>query len=104
MNIKWLCIASGILLLLGIPYGWPYSYYIFLRWFIFVAAIITAIGFGKSKLTGWAIVFGALAFLFNPIIPVYLNKSSWVLIDFVSAILFFLAAYSVKKETKNYGK
>ncbi len=97
MKIKWLSIASGILLLLGIPYGWPYSYYIFLRWVIFVTSIITAIGFSKSKLPAWVLVFGALAFLFNPIIPISLNKSSWVFIDFVSAILFFIAAYSVKK-------
>jgi len=98
MNIRWLCIASGILLLLGIPYGWPYSYYIFLRWFICIASIITAVGFGKSKLTGWASVFGAIAFLFNPLFPVSLNKNAWVGIDLISAILFFLSAYSIKKK------
>lgn len=100
MNIRWLCIVSGILLLLGIPYGWPYSYYIFLRWVICVVSIITAVGFGKSKITSWAIVFAAIAFLFNPIIPISLNKSSWVLIDFVSAVLFFLAAYSIRPKNK----
>jgi len=96
MNIKWFSIASGILLLLGILNGWPYGYYIFLRWAVCGAAIFNAIGFSKSKLTGWVLVFGALAFLFNPLFPVYLNKSSWVGIDLISAILFFLSAYSIK--------
>jgi len=98
MNIKWPCIASGILLLLAILSGWPYGYYIFLRWVVFITSIVVADGFYKARLTGWVFVFGALAFLFNPIMPIYLNKSSWVLIDFIVAILFFLAAYSVKSK------
>lgn len=98
--MKWLCIASGILLLLAIPSGWPYDFYILLRWVIFISSLIVALGFHKSKITAWALIFGAIAFLFNPIIPVYLNKPSWVLIDFVSATLFFLAGYSVKKAEK----
>jgi len=94
MNIKWLCIAPGILLLLAIPTGWPYDFYILLRWAIFISSIIVAYGFSKSKLTGWTLAFGAIAFLFNPLFPIYLNKSSWVAIDLITAILFFLAAYS----------
>ena len=100
MNIKLLCIASGVLLLLAIPSIWPYDFYILLRWFISISSIIVAYGFYKSKLTGWTFVFGAIAFLFNPLIPIYLNKSSWVGIDLICAILFFLAAYSVKKKEK----
>jgi len=98
MNIKWLCLASGILLLLGIPAGWPYSYYILLRWVILATSIIIAYGFYKSKLTGWALVFGAVAILFNPIMPIYLNKSTWVIMDFIGACLFFIAAYSSRKK------
>ena len=61
-------------------------------------AIFNAISFSKLNLTGWVLVFGALAFLFNPLIPIYLNKSSWVGIDLISAIVFFLAAYSNKNK------
>lgn len=98
MNMKWLCIASGILLLLAIPSGWPYGYYIFLRWVIFITSILVANGFYKAEITGWVFVFGALAFLFNPILPIYLNKSSWVAIDLIAAMLFFLSAYSIKEK------
>lgn len=99
MNIKWLSVVVGVLLLLGILNGWPYDYYILLRWIVCGVAIFNAIGFSKSKLTGWVLVFGALAFLFNPIFPVYLNKSSWVGIDLISVIAFFLAAFSAKKHS-----
>ena len=98
MNIKWLCIFSGAILLLAIPSGWPYDFYILLRWVIFISSIIVALGFYKSKLTAWTFVFSSVAFLFNPIIPIHLSKSSWVLVDFVSVILFFLSAYSGRKK------
>jgi hypothetical protein len=98
MNIKWISIVSGVLLLLGILNGWPYAYYILLRWVICGAAIFNAVGFSKSKLTGWVFVFGALAFLFNPLFPVYLNKSSWVGIDLISAFIFFISAYAIKNK------
>jgi ABC-type Mn2+/Zn2+ transport system permease subunit len=58
---------------------------------------MVAWGFYKSHLPAWAFIFGAVSFLFNPLIPVYLNKSSWIPIDFISAILFFLAAYSTRR-------
>lgn len=95
MKIRRLCLISGVLLILAIPTGWPYIYYEFLRSAIFVSSIIIADTFHKSKLISWTFVFGAIAFLFNPIIPIYLSKSSWIPIDFLSAILFFYAAHVV---------
>ena len=104
MNIKWLCIVSGVLLLLAIPQGWPYSYYIILRWIIFISAAFVAWGFYQSKINGWALAFGAVCLIFNPLVPFFMNKSSWVGIDFIAAILFFLAAYSYKKSSLKRAK
>ena len=91
---------SGILLLLGIPTGWPYSYYILLRWVIFISSGLVSYGFYKSNIFGWALIFIAVAFFFNPIFPVYMNKSSWVIMDFIVAALFFLAAFASRKDKK----
>ena len=96
MNIKLLCVATGILLLLAIL-NWPYGYYVFLRIIVFISSIIVAIRFYNSKLNSWAYVFAAIAFIFNPLFPIYLTKSAWAPIDLISAILFFLASSSVKK-------
>jgi hypothetical protein len=96
MKIKTLALVSGVLLILAIPSGWPYSFYVLLRWVISFSSVLITFAFYKSKLQGWMLVFASIAFLFNPIIPIYLSKSSWILIDFISAILFFLAAYSRK--------
>lgn len=97
MNIKSLCIISGALLLLAIPTWLPSDFYIFLRWTIFISSIIVAYRFYKSKITAWAFIFGAVAFLFNPIAPMYLGKSTWVIFDFIGAVLFFLAGFSNRK-------
>lgn len=99
MNVKWLSIASGVLLLLGILNGWPSEYYILLRWIVCGVAIFNAIGFSKANLTGWVLVFSSVAILFNPIVPIHLyQKSYWTGIDLVSGILFFLSAYSIKEK------
>lgn len=98
--MKWLCLTSAILLLLAIPTGWPYGFYILLRWFIFFSSVFIAYFYYKSKIEAWVFVFGAIAFLFNPISPVYLSKSTWVILDFIVAVLFFLTSQSLKKLSK----
>jgi hypothetical protein len=91
-----LSIISAALLFLAIPTGlWPYSYYILLRWLICVSAILHASFFNSTKNKYWPWIFSGIAALFNPFIPFYLNKSSWVLLDFIAAIMFL---FSMKRE------
>ena len=96
MNIRGLCIASGVILILAIIPTWPYDYYVLLRWAIFISSIIVAYSFYSSKLPAWVLIFGSIAFLFNPLAPIYLSRPMWTPIDFISATLFFIAGYSVK--------
>jgi len=100
MNMKNLSIFCGILLLAAIPSFWPYSFYVLLRWIIFTSSLYIAYNFYNSKIKSWFFVFGGIALIFNPILPVYFNKPIWVGIDFVSSILFFVVAFSNKNETK----
>lgn len=65
----------------------PYSYYMFLRWAVTLSACIHIyFGFTRKR---WAAVaiFIALAVLFNPIVPVYLSKVVWMILDFLAAAL-----------------
>jgi hypothetical protein len=102
MNIKIICLITAIFLLLAIIPFWDYSYYILLRWGVCFSSIIVAVGFYNSRLTNWAIIFGIIAFLFNPLFPVYLSRAIWTPIDLISAILFILAGFAVKeKREKN---
>lgn len=96
---KWLAITPGLMLLFAIPNGQPYDYFILLRWVVFVCAGILVWKFAEVNKNGPALTFGAIAFLFNPIFPIYLSKSSWVPIDLICAIIFFFSASFKTKKT-----
>ena len=82
---------TAILLLLA-PAAWPYSYYIFLRWFVLLSALIH-IGFSISRRRYLAlVVFVPLGLLFNPIETIYLSKGVWVVLD-LFAVLFVVIGY-----------
>ena len=83
-------LTIGLLLLS--PFHWPYSYYIFLRWFVLLSAL-AHIGFSiwRRRPLG-LLVFVPIGLLFNPIDPVYLSKAIWAIIDIFAAI-FVLVGY-----------
>ena len=97
MNIKIVSIIAIVLLLLGIPTGWPYGYYIFLRWVITLSAVFIAYQAYKLEKDSWIYIFAGIAILFNPIAPIYLDKSVWVLIDMISSVLFATFGFSKLK-------
>lgn len=101
MNIKIISVVSILLLLLGIPTGWPYGYYILLRWIISLSAIFIAYQAYKEEKSTWIYVFAGLAILFNPIAPIYLDKSVWVLIDLISSVLFATFSFHNRKKDEN---
>ena len=98
-TISYKNIASGIsiiMLLLAIPTFWPYGYYILLRWVIAISALLSLWVAYNFKRTFWLFLMGIIALLFNPIAPVYLDKGTWVIIDIVVAITFFISIFKIK--------
>lgn len=62
------CILLGIALL-----PLPIGFYALVRIVITIGAIIAAVQNSRDGLNIWGILFGILAVLFNPVIPVYLH-------------------------------
>ncbi|TYB72667.1 hypothetical protein ES677_01560 [Bizionia gelidisalsuginis] len=92
-----LLICSG-LLLLSIA-NLPIGYYTFLRIIVTIGAVTIIVKEYQGELNFWLIVFGLIAILFNPIIPVYFNnKSVWVPIDIIVAILFGIKSLTLKRK------
>lgn len=89
-------IISIIMLLLAIPAIWPYGYYILLRWVVTASAIFLIWVAYDLKKTFWLFSMVIVAILFNPIIPVHLDKETWVIIDFIVAVLFLISIFKVK--------
>lgn len=66
----------------------PYDFYLLLRVLLCASAALVAYYDFRSGDEGW-VVFAVVAALFNPFVPVYLNKPIWVLIDLAVAGLFY---------------
>jgi hypothetical protein len=78
-------IAAMVLLVAIAPF--PYSYYTLTR---FVCCLVAGYGaYLASERTQppWAWAFGATALLFNPFLPVRLDRSTWALLDVAAALL-----------------
>jgi hypothetical protein len=86
---KLLYIPAAVLFIGVFPL--PIGYYTLLRLVVTAAAAYIAYDtFQKDKQSGWIWVFGFVAILFNPLIPIYLNKELWMIIDFAAAVLFIV--------------
>lgn len=83
-------IIAGLMLLLAVS-DLSYSYYQVLRVVICGSAIFLIWYFNSIKqgAIGWSFIVPAL--LFNPFLPVYLDKQIWQALDVVFSLQFFLA-------------
>jgi hypothetical protein len=83
-------LPGGALLLATLPL--PYGYYTLLRLLItgisaFLAHREFTLNGGSHNLWVWAL--GGLALLYNPIIPFYSTKDLWIMLNLISAAIFF---------------
>ena len=87
---------GALLLIAAAPL--PYTYYIFMRNVTFIAAAVLAYhNFNTiNKTNAWPWIFLFIAILFNPMIPVYMQKYLWIIIDILIGSLFLLLAYKNK--------
>lgn len=92
-----------ILLLIAIQPIEEYGYYFFLRWMVtIVAAIICYMSYEQEKRTSMWIA-GIIAVLFNPVIPIHLDKEIWKVIDMITAGVFciFVIIFLIPKKEKS---
>jgi hypothetical protein len=70
----------------------PYGYYNILRIVVCICAAFMAVRAIKTQngqLVSW--LFGGLALLYNPVLPVHLNeKPVWMIVNVLTAILFIV--------------
>jgi len=97
----WIWLIPTAFLVLAIA-RMPLGYYTVTRIVVFgIAVWIAFCGLGGGHLSKiWAAVFALLAVLFNPIVPVYLPRLTWIYCDIVAATLFFvhMLFYRLKRD------
>ena len=74
----------------------PYDYYTILRWIVCGISLYSAHLSYNMKKMEWIYIFGGIAILFNPIIPVHFTQPTWKLIDFVTGLVFLISIYFIK--------
>ncbi len=92
-------IISVIILFLAI-FPMPYGYYTLLRLVVCGTAIYIVYNAKKINRQSWMWVMGIIALLFNPLIPIYLNKGVWVIIDIIVAITFCVSFLQIKDKER----
>ncbi|WP_432422792.1 DUF6804 family protein [Zobellia alginiliquefaciens] len=110
---SYLALASAFILTLAI-FPLDSFYYKFLRVFVCISAFIISSQFTKNPST--LLSFILIAYLFNPIFPIYLfQKFIWIPIDIICALVFLASAFKIKntkpfipyarkKAAKSYGR
>lgn len=98
-----LTIAS-IFLILSFFKGWPYGFFTLLRFIVFTISIYVARLLYLKNQEGWLWAYIFVAILFNPFIPIYLNRSSWITINLFVLLFFACSFFYLKTGEENLFK
>ncbi len=94
-------VASGFLFV-ALFDGLPYGYFTLLRFVVCAVGIYLAYRtYEDDHESLWAWLFAGVAVLFNPIIPIYLQRETWFIVDLVVGAIFLVSIFSVKLKNKN---
>lgn len=83
----------------------PYGYYTFVRIVVTLSAGLVAwrLWNGKTfKLNMITALFSLVCVLFNPIIPIRLDRVEWAFIDAVTALCFLSSWFVIRKPCRNF--
>jgi hypothetical protein len=85
----WLWLIPVVMLLIATA-RMPYGYYTLTRIVVcgFAVLLATLAWEGGSASRTWSVIFGAVALLFNPIVPIYLKRTTWFGFDIGAAVPF----------------
>lgn len=76
----------------------PYGYYKLLRWVVCGAGAYSAFVALASEKMAWVWILGIIAVVFNPLIPVHLDRDTWAIIDVVTAGVFIVSTFLVREK------
>lgn len=96
MNIKLLYLLLSALLLLCLA-PMPYGYYQLVRFISMVLFALFAYNYWIKEIKPLAIIYGALALLFQPFVKVALGRAMWNVTDVVALGLIGIYLYENNK-------
>jgi hypothetical protein len=88
--VAWL--VAAVMLIFAVTGKHPYSFYTLLRWICCAAFAYSAFTAHEKSRVPWIWIFGVLALLFNPILPVHLRRDTWQIVDWATIGVIVVAA------------
>jgi Na+/serine symporter len=87
---------SALFLLVAFISVWPYGFYTLMRFLVCSGTGFTAWMAYREGKEAWAWIMGFIAILFNPLIPIYLSRSTWQVIDLTVSIFLFVSLFKLR--------
>jgi hypothetical protein len=78
----------------------PYSYYTILRWMTCFVALYTAVEAYRSNREAWTWLMGIVAALFNPLVPIGLDRRTWAVVDIAVGVLMLASIFIIRTRTE----
>ena len=91
LYIAWL--IAAVMLVFAAAEKQPDSFYTLLRWVCSAVFAYSAVTSFQMKCLLWLWIFAVLAVLFNPIFPLGLDRSQWIVADWVSIGAVVIGAF-----------
>jgi hypothetical protein len=80
------------------------GYYNLLRWITCgVSAYCVFLSYSLKRIP-WACLFGFLSLLFNPIVPIRLDRQTWAYLDVASGIFLLVSIYFIRESLSSKGE
>lgn len=74
----------------------PYGYFTFMRIIVCCVAGYCAVLASEQRKGSWTWLLGAIAVLFNPVIPIHMTRETWKIIDIAVALVLLASFFFVK--------
>jgi uncharacterized membrane protein len=94
-------IASGMLVWALAHH--EYGYFTILRFVVCIVAAYCGIRAYSEHKEEWTWILGGIAVLFNPVIPIHLNRELWSVIDIIVAIVLIVSFFFIKTKKEAGG-
>jgi hypothetical protein len=94
---RWVWLTTAALLVIA-TFDLPYGYYTILRIVVcgFAALVFFHTWEDDTPARKWPLTFVGLAILFNPLVPVHLDRATWFYLDIGAAILIVTHLMTVR--------
>lgn len=85
---RWIWPITAALLVMA-TFDLPYGYYTLLRIVVcaFAVAVFACAWDGATPKRIWPLIFVGVAIVFNPLIPIHLERATWFFLDVGAAVL-----------------